>query len=99
MDLDGRLPRAIEVTAYYVVAEGLTNVARNAHATRAGVTVGIRDSGLAVEVRDDGVGGADPGAGSGIAGLQDRVRALNGRLRLHSPRGAGTSLEVWLPCE
>jgi signal transduction histidine kinase len=52
-----------------------------------------------VEVRDDGVGGADPRAGSGITGLQDRVRALNGRFHLASPRGSGTSIEVWLPCE
>jgi signal transduction histidine kinase len=87
------------VTAYYVVAEGLTNVARTARATRVGVTVERRDGGLVVAVRDDGVGGADPRAGSGITGLQDRVRAMNGRFRLDSPRGAGTSLEVWLPCE
>jgi signal transduction histidine kinase len=82
-----------------VVAEGLTNIARTAHATRAGVTVARRDGGLVVEVRDDGVGGADPRTGSGITGLQDRVRALNGRFHLDSPRGSGTSIEVWLPCE
>ena len=99
VELDGRLPTATEVTAYYVVAEGLTNVARSAHAARAAVTVERRDGGLAVEVRDDGVGGADARAGSGITGLQDRVRALNGRLQLDSPPGAGTTLEVWLPCE
>lgn len=99
VDLDGRLPTATEVTAYYVVAEGLTNIARSAHAGRAVVTVERRDGGLAVEVRDDGVGGADPTGGSGITGLQDRVRALNGHFHLDSPRGAGTSLTVWLPCE
>src|SRR5688572_20799197 len=99
VDLDGRLPTATEVTAYYVVAEGLTNVARTAHATRAGVTVARLDGGLVVEVRDDGVGGADPRTGSGITGLQDRVGALNGRFHLDSPRGSGTSIEVWLPCE
>jgi signal transduction histidine kinase len=87
------------VTAYYVVAEGLTNVARSARATRAAVTVERRDGGLSVAVRDDGAGGADPRAGSGITGLEDRVRALNGRFRLQSPRGEGTTLEVWLPCE
>jgi signal transduction histidine kinase len=97
--LDGRLPIATEVTAYYVVAEGLTNVARSAHATRAAVALERRDGGLAVEVRDDGVGGADARAGSGITGLRDRVRALNGRFALSSPPGAGTTLEVWLPCE
>jgi signal transduction histidine kinase len=99
VDLDGRLPTATEVTAYYVVAEGLTNVARSAHATRGSVTVQRRDGGLSVEVRDDGVGGADRRGGSGITGLEDRVRALNGRFRLDSPRGSGTTMEVWLPCE
>jgi signal transduction histidine kinase len=99
IDLNGRLPTPTEVTAYYVVAEGLTNVARSAHATRAAVTVERRDDGLSVEVRDDGVGGADPRGGSGITGLEDRVRALNGRFRLDSPTGSGTTLEVWLPCE
>ncbi len=99
IDLDGRVPQPTEVTAYYVVAEGLTNVARSARATRAQVTVERRDGGLSVGVRDDGVGGADPGKGSGIAGLRDRVRALNGHFRIDSPPGAGTSVEVWLPCE
>jgi signal transduction histidine kinase len=99
VDLDGHVSLPTQVTAYYVVAEGLTNVARSARATRAQVTVERRDAGLVVAVRDDGVGGADQGAGSGIAGLHDRVRALNGRFRLDSPPGAGTELEVWLPCE
>ncbi len=97
--LDGRVPLQTEVTAYYVVAEGLTNVARCSRATRAEVTVERRDGGLAVGVNDDGVGGADPGVGSGISGLRDRVRALNGRFHLDSPPGRGTRLEVWLPCE
>ena len=97
--LDGHVPQPAEVTAYYVVAEGLTNVARSARATRAEVTVERRDGGLAVVVRDDGVGGADPAGGSGIAGLEDRVRALNGRFRIESPPGRGTQLDVWLPCE
>jgi signal transduction histidine kinase len=99
IELDGRLPTATEVTAYYVVAEGLTNIARSAHATRAAVTVERQDGGLSVEVRDDGVGGADRGRGSGITGLEDRVRALNGRFHLHSPAGSGTTMQVWLPCE
>jgi len=97
--LDGRLPLQTEVTAYYVVAEGLTNVARSSRATRAEVTVALRDSGLAIAVHDDGVGGADPDAGSGIAGLRDRVRALNGTFDLVSPPGRGTRMAVWLPCE
>jgi signal transduction histidine kinase len=99
VSLDGRVPIQTEVTAYYVVAEGLTNVARSSRATRAEVTVERRDGGLAVGVSDDGVGGADPGGGSGIAGLRDRVRALNGRFHLDSPPGRGTRLDVWLPCE
>ncbi len=97
--LDGRLPVQTEVTAYYVVAEGLTNVARSARATRAEVTVERQDGGLGIGVSDDGVGGADPAGGSGIAGLRDRVRALDGRFHLDSPSGGGTRLEVWLPCE
>jgi signal transduction histidine kinase len=99
VDLDGQIPTPTEVTAYYVVAEGLTNVARSARATRAEVTVERRDDGLAIGVRDDGIGGADPEAGTGIAGLRDRVRALNGHFRLASPPGKGTELDVWLPCE
>ena len=97
--IDGHVPQPTEVTAYYVVAEGLTNVARSARATRAEVTVERRDGGLAVRVRDNGVGGADPAKGSGIAGLEDRVRALNGRFGIESPPGRGTHLDVWLPCE
>lgn len=97
--LPGRLPRPIEVTVYYVVAEALTNLARSARAGRADVRVALVGSEVEVSITDDGVGGADPSAGSGIAGLEDRVRAVGGRLRLRSPRGAGTTLEVWLPCE
>lgn len=97
--LDGRLPLQTEVTAYYVVAEGLTNVARSSRATRAQVTVERRDGGLAVGITDDGIGGADPDGGSGIAGLRDRVRALNGTFHLDSPPGGGTRMNVWLPCE
>ena len=74
-------------------------MARSARATRVDVTVERRDGGLAVGVRDDGIGGADATAGSGISGLEDRVRALNGTFRIDSPPGAGTTLDVWLPCE
>lgn len=99
VDLDGRMPLATEVTAYYVVAEALTNVARSARAGRAEVTVERQGRQLRIRVRDDGIGGADPLGGSGIVGLQDRVRALNGSFRLDSPPAGGTQLEVWLPCE
>jgi signal transduction histidine kinase len=97
--LDGRMPLPTEVTAYYVVAEALTNVARSARARRADVTVEQRDQRLFIRVGDDGIGGADPLAGSGIEGLRDRVRALNGTFSIASPAGRGTTLEVWLPCE
>lgn len=99
VNLDGRMPLPTEVTAYYVVAEALTNVARSARANRAEVAVERRDDGLFIRVVDDGIGGADPLAGSGIEGLRDRVRALNGRFLLDSPAGRGTKLKVWLPCE
>jgi signal transduction histidine kinase len=98
LTLDGRLPLPTEVTAYYVVAEALTNVARSARATRAGVTVERRERSIFIRITDDGVGGADPAAGSGIEGLRDRVRALDGELSLSSPTGRGTTLEVRLPC-
>jgi signal transduction histidine kinase len=96
--IDGRLPLPVEATAYYVVAEALTNVVRSAHATRAAVRVERDQDGVSIAIADDGIGGADPTRGSGLLGLQDRVRALGGRLRLDSPAGGGTRLEVWLPC-
>ncbi len=98
VELDGRLPLALEATAYYVVAEALTNVVRSARATRATVRIAGAGDGLAITVTDDGVGGADPSRGSGLLGMQDRVRALGGRLRIESPPGGGTRLEAWLPC-
>lgn len=95
---EGRPPLPVEVTAYYIVAEALTNVTRSAQASQVWVSVAPDATGIRVQVRDDGVGGADPVGGSGILGLQDRVRALNGRFSLDSPRGGGTLLEAWLPC-
>jgi signal transduction histidine kinase len=93
----GRLPSDVEVTAYFVIAEALTNVVKHAHATRARVTVAGAGDKLVVEVTDDGVGGADPRGGSGLTGLSDRVDALDGVLTLGSARGAGTSVRVVLP--
>jgi signal transduction histidine kinase len=93
----GRLLEPVEVAAYYVVAEALANVAKHARASVACVDVDVRDDTLYLRVRDDGVGGADPGRGSGLIGLNDRVAALGGTMRVDSPRGQGTSLTVTLP--
>jgi signal transduction histidine kinase len=86
----------IEASAYFVVAEALTNVVKHARATRANVAGSVGDGVLRVEVRDDGAGGADS-EGHGLLGLADRVAALGGRLRIDSPRGAGTVLTAELP--
>jgi len=93
-----RLPAPVEATAYFVVAEALTNVARYARASRAEVALERLGDSLAIEVRDDGIGGADPAQGSGLRGLSDRVAALDGRLTVTSERGAGTVIRVELPC-
>jgi len=95
--LEARLPEPIEVAAYYVVSEALTNVAKHSRASRAHVGVETRDRGLHLSVRDDGVGGADPSLGSGLIGLTDRVQALGGTITVHSPTGAGTMLQINLP--
>jgi signal transduction histidine kinase len=95
--LDRRLPEPVELAAYYVVAEALTNVAKHAEATSVDVTVLVSAGALRVVVRDDGRGGADVTAGSGLVGLMDRVEALGGRLSLRSPRGWGTNLVIALP--
>jgi signal transduction histidine kinase len=92
-----RLPSDVEVTAYFVVAEALTNVVKHAHATRARVTVAAEAGKLVVQITDDGVGGADPRGGSGLTGLTDRVDALDGTLTLSSAGGAGTTVRVILP--
>jgi signal transduction histidine kinase len=92
-----RLPEAIEAAAYFVVAEALTNVAKYAHASQATVSVTRRNGHAVVEVADDGIGGADPDRGSGLRGLADRVSALDGRMSLDSPAGAGTRLRAEIP--
>jgi PAS domain S-box-containing protein len=92
-----RLDETLEVAAYYVVAEGLTNVAKYAEAERATVSVALRRQVLVVEVVDDGCGGADMTRGSGLRGLADRVEALGGRLVVDSARGAGTRLRGEIP--
>ena len=92
-----RLPEPIEAAAYFVVAEALTNVAKYAHANQATVKVSRRNGHAVVEVADDGIGGADPDRGSGLRGLADRVSALDGRMSLDSPAGAGTRLRAEIP--
>jgi hypothetical protein len=92
-----RLPEPVEVSAYYVVAEALTNAAKHARASAVGVEAEIVGDLLRITVRDDGVGGAALDRGTGIAGLKDRVEALGGRIVLHSPQGSGTSLLAELP--
>jgi signal transduction histidine kinase len=92
-----RPPLALEAAAYYVVAEALTNVAKYARATVAHVRIDREAGRLRVEVRDDGVGGADPAAGSGLRGLTDRVEALDGSLLVTSPSGGGTRIVAALP--
>ncbi|WP_432993924.1 sensor histidine kinase [Dactylosporangium sp. CA-233914] len=91
---EGRLPEHVEVSTYYVVAEALTNAAKRAHASTVTVTVDTADAVVRVSVNDDG---ADFTRGTGLLGLKDRVQALDGRIVLRSPRGAGTSLRVELP--
>ena len=91
-----RLPAPIEATAYFVVAEALTNVAKHASAGHAEVVARIEDGMLRVEVRDDGVGGASPD-GTGLVGLADRLAVLDGRLEVDSPPGGGTRLTATIP--
>jgi len=91
------LPEPVEAAAYFVIAEALTNVAKYAHASECTVSLAVDDGRLQVEIRDDGVGGADPSAGSGLLGLRDRVEALDGRLEVESAPGDGTAVIVELP--
>jgi signal transduction histidine kinase len=93
------LCQTVEACAYYVTAEALTNVAKYAHATEASVHLSLEDAWLRLEVRDDGVGGADPSTGSGLRGLRDRVDALDGHLELDSPPGVGTTVTVEIPVD
>jgi signal transduction histidine kinase len=92
----GRLAAAVEATAYFVVAEALTNIAKHARAQRAAVTAHVEDGTLRVQVRDDGVGGARPD-GSGLVGLADRLAVLDGRLRVECPTDGGTLIAADIP--
>ncbi len=95
----GRLPERVEVTAYYVVSEALTNAAKHARASVVWVDVAMVDHVVRLLVQDDGVGGADPSRGSGLIGLSDRVEAVGGRIEIISPPGGGTSLLVTIPSD
>jgi signal transduction histidine kinase len=95
--VEARLPEPVEVAAYYVVAEALTNTAKHSQASAARVSAQLRADALHLSIRDDGVGGADPARGSGLVGLTDRVQALGGTIIVDSPQGQGTALEIDLP--
>jgi signal transduction histidine kinase len=96
--LSGRLPPVVEATAYFVVAEALTNVVKHAGATAATVRAAVGDGMLRIRVADNGSGGADPELGTGIRGLTDRVAALGGSLRISDDPEGGTALETEIPC-
>jgi signal transduction histidine kinase len=98
VDVAVRPPASVEAAAYFVVSEALANVAKHAGATRASVTVRRTGDRLTVQVQDDGVGGASMERGSGLAGLRDRVGALDGALHVLSPDGGPTVLMAEIPC-
>jgi signal transduction histidine kinase len=93
-----RLPESVELAAYFVVSEALTNVVKHASATKASVLLELAEDTLRVTVADDGVGGAGLAAGSGLAGLRDRLEALDATLVIESPIGSGTTVSAWIPC-
>jgi signal transduction histidine kinase len=97
-EANGRLPEPVQLAAYFVASEALANVAKYAEATVVTVRVSRTDGSAIIEIADDGVGGADEASGSGLRGLADRVAALDGRLRVVSPAGAGTTVTAELPC-
>jgi signal transduction histidine kinase len=95
---DDRLPPTVEAAIYYVVSEALANVAKYAQASSVVVVVAHTDGGAVVAIADDGVGGADPGGGSGLRGLADRVAALDGRFHVESAPNEGTRIHADIPC-
>ena len=94
-----RLPTHVETTAYFVVAEALTNAVKHASATGANVRAAVCHGALELEIRDDGAGGADPRHGTGLTGLADRVESIDGTITITSPPGIGTTIAVQLPTE
>ena len=99
LDVNGHVPESVEVAAYYVIAEALTNTAKYAEATEARVQAACRDGVLHLTISDDGIGGAHTGGGSGLIGLKDRVNALSGDLAVSSPVGGGTTITATIPLE
>jgi signal transduction histidine kinase len=97
LHVDRRLPEPVEVAAYYVVSEALTNAAKHARSSRVNVDLALHATTLELAIRDDGIGGADPVHGSGLVGLRDRVEAVGGTLEVASPAGNGTTLVVRVP--
>ncbi len=92
-----RLPAPVEGALYFVAAESLTNVAKYAHATQVALTLDDRDDHVAMQIADDGVGGADASRGSGLLGLTDRVSVVEGTFTVHSPPGGGTTIRCGVP--
>ena len=97
-DAPEHVPKPVELAVYFVACEALANVGKYAQATAASLHLSRTAGGVAIEIADDGVGGADAALGSGLHGLADRVEALNGNLRVTSPPGAGTVITAELPC-
>jgi signal transduction histidine kinase len=98
-EIEHRLPQPIEVAAYYIVSEALTNATKHADASGVDIEASTHDVSLRLSIRDDGIGGADPARGSGLVGLSDRVEALGGSIRVSSRPGDGTHITVELPLE
>ncbi|HWE10754.1 MAG TPA: GAF domain-containing protein [Solirubrobacteraceae bacterium] len=96
---EGRLPKQVEVAAYYVVSEALTNATKHAHASVVNVELEADDAIVRLAIRDDGIGGADPRQGSGLVGISDRIQALGGTLQVTSPAGNGTTVLIAIPVE
>jgi signal transduction histidine kinase len=99
VNVEARFPEPIETAAYYVASEALANAMKHARASHVVISLAARSGSLSLSIHDDGIGGADPARGSGLAGLTDRVEALGGSIQLHSVAGAGTHITVDLPRE
>jgi PAS domain S-box-containing protein len=99
LKIDRHLPDSVEVGAYYIVAEALTNTAKHSHASQVEVRAESSEDTLYLSIRDDGIGGAEFAKGSGLIGLKDRAEALGGRMRIESPAGNGTSLQITMPLD